>query len=278
MCRLVYLIIGHEVNIFTDHANLVYLYDPYGRNPGISKQTPSELIRWAIKLSAFRYVVIHLPGDPNVWADMLTRWAVNPVRRINSSNNPRAKALMVAPINPGVDSQLDWPNIEDIKEAQSSANEAPPKQFSNTPSGFRNSRGVLWIPSESTLLKLRIIIAAHTGHGGHRSTNVTMATVRAHFSWKKLENDIKSFVNTCLHCLCTQPATTVTRPLGHALHADHPNELLHFDFCHMSPAEDDLLYVLILKEDHSGYVWLVPTTKTTAETIADSLIKLFAAF
>ena len=131
---------------------------------------------------------------------------------------------------------------------------------------------------ESKRLKLRIIIAAHTGHGGHRSTNVTMATVRAHFSWKKLENDIKSFVNTCLHCLCTQPATTVTRPLGHALHADHPNELLHFDFCHMSPAEDDLLYVLILKDDHSGYVWLVPTTKTTAETIADSLIKLFAAF
>ena len=75
-CRLDYLIIGHEVNVFTDNANLVYLYDPYGQNPGISRQTASKLMRWAIKLSAFRYLMIHLPGDQNVWADMLTRWGV----------------------------------------------------------------------------------------------------------------------------------------------------------------------------------------------------------
>ena len=62
------------------------------------------------------------------------------------------------------------------------------------------------------------------------------------------------------------------------MHADRPNELLHFDFCYMSPAEDDLFYVLILKDDHSGYMWLVPTTRKTAETIANSLIKWFAAF
>ena len=137
-------------------------------------------MRLAIKLIAFRYIVIHLLGDQNVWVDMLTRWAVNPVQRITSSNTPRAKALMVAPINPGVDSKLDWPNIEDIKEAQSSANEAPPKQFFNTTSGLRNPRDVLWIPSESKILKFRITIAAHSGHGGHRSANVAMATVKAH--------------------------------------------------------------------------------------------------
>ena len=84
MCCLDDLFIGHEVNIFTDHANLVYLYDSYGRNPGISRQTASKLMRWAIKLSAFRYVVVHLPGDQNVWEDMLTRWAVNPVRTVSS--------------------------------------------------------------------------------------------------------------------------------------------------------------------------------------------------
>ncbi len=35
ICRLDYLVMGHMVSIFTDHANLVYLSDPYGRNPGI---------------------------------------------------------------------------------------------------------------------------------------------------------------------------------------------------------------------------------------------------
>lgn len=93
-----------------------------------------------------------------------------------------------------------------------------------------------------------------------------------------MDEDIKSFFNTCLHCLCTQPGTTVIRPLGHALPADVPNEFLHFDFCYMSPAEEDFLYMLILKDDHSRYVCLVPTTETTAQITAGSLIKLFAAF
>lgn len=56
MTRLDYLIVGHTVSIFTDHYNLVYLYDPQGRDPGISRHTASKLMRWAIKRSAFRYV------------------------------------------------------------------------------------------------------------------------------------------------------------------------------------------------------------------------------
>ena len=278
MCRLDYLVIEHEVNIFTDHANLVYLCDPYGGNPGTSRRTASMLMRRATKLSAFRYVVVHLPGDQNVWTDMLTRWAVNRVRKLSSPNTPRAKALMLAHINPGVYAKMDWPNIEDIKEAHLTTKEAAPKTFVKTASGILNSRDVLWVPSTSRLLKLQIIIAAHTGHGGHRSAAVTTATMKEHIFWQKMDDDIKSLLQTCLHCLCTQPGTTIRRPLGHALHADLPNELLHFDFCYTSVAEDDSLYVLVLKDDHSGYVWLVPTTEITAEITADSLIKRFSAF
>lgn len=61
MCRLDYLIFGHTVSIYTDHANLVYMYDPFGRNPGISRQTASKLMRWAIKLSAFRFKIESYP-------------------------------------------------------------------------------------------------------------------------------------------------------------------------------------------------------------------------
>ena len=60
--------------------------------------------------------------------------------------------------------------------------------------------------------------------------------------------------------------------------AVEPNKLLHFDFCFMSKGENGYLYTLILKDDHSGYVWLTPTKDTTAETAADILINWFAAF
>jgi len=50
MCRIDYLVMGREVSIYTDHANLVQMYDPYGHNPGIPRYTASKLMRWAIKL------------------------------------------------------------------------------------------------------------------------------------------------------------------------------------------------------------------------------------
>ena len=63
MCRVDYLAMGREVSIYTDHANLVQLYDPYGKHPSIPRHTASKLMRWAIKLSAFRDVVEHFPGE-----------------------------------------------------------------------------------------------------------------------------------------------------------------------------------------------------------------------
>lgn len=60
LCRTDYLVAAHTVAIFTDHANLVYLLDTYGRILGLSRHTASKLMRWEIKLSAFWYVKEHL--------------------------------------------------------------------------------------------------------------------------------------------------------------------------------------------------------------------------
>lgn len=78
ICYLDYLISGHFVSVFTGHAKLVYLYDPYGRILGIARQTERNLTRWAINLSKLRYDIYHVTGELNMWADMLTRWAVKP--------------------------------------------------------------------------------------------------------------------------------------------------------------------------------------------------------
>jgi RNase H-like domain found in reverse transcriptase len=62
-------------SLFTDHQNLVYIFHPYGLDPGIAAHTAAKLTRWALKLSAYNYTIEHVPGTDNVWADMLTRWA-----------------------------------------------------------------------------------------------------------------------------------------------------------------------------------------------------------
>lgn len=88
---------------------------------------------------------------------------------------------MAAPVNPGTDSSMDWPAMGEIVSAQYESKEKPPKQFHSPTECFRNSSNGIWVTTYAEAPKLRIIIASHTGHGGHRRLNVTMATIREHF-------------------------------------------------------------------------------------------------
>lgn len=278
MCRLDYLVCGNVVSIFTDHANLVYLYDPFGRNPGIPRHTASKLMRWALKLSAFRYIVEHIPGEKNVWADMLTRWAVKECSAIKPYKNSSLKALLVCPINPSLNSELDWPTRQCIMKSQFSSNEEPPKPFSEVDGVRQNEKGTVWIPSQDKELQLRILIAGHMGMAGHRGYRTTKATIATQFYWDGINNDIERLVKSCIHCLSTKPGDIVPRPLGHGLHGEKPNDVLHFDYCYMMLGQCKKRYVLILKDDLSGYVWLVPTEDTDAQTTAQILLNWFASF
>jgi hypothetical protein len=35
MIRFEHIVFGRQIHLYTDHANLVYIIDPYGQNPGI---------------------------------------------------------------------------------------------------------------------------------------------------------------------------------------------------------------------------------------------------
>ena len=162
--------------------------------------------------------------------------------------------------------------------SQSKTNEVPRKIFEGQNVVLISEEKVIWILGDDDLLKFGIMIAAHCGIRGHRGYRATEATIRAHFWWNTLAKDVESFVRSCLHCLATETGETVPRLLGHALHADRPNKMTHFDFCYISLGEAEKCYVLIIKDDFSGYVWLTPTSEADAENTADSLLSWFASF
>jgi RNase H-like domain found in reverse transcriptase len=106
-------------SLFTDHNNLVYVFHPYGRNPSIAAaHTAAKLIRWALRLSTYRYTNEHVHGDDNVWTDMFTRWAA-PRPQL------RAKALIIAPLAPSLAADFEWPNAGEILLVQDSASPLP---------------------------------------------------------------------------------------------------------------------------------------------------------
>jgi hypothetical protein len=66
--------------------------------------------------------------------------------------------------------------------------------------------------------------------------------------------------------------------LGEAKHADHPNELIHWDYLHMGEGESGEVYILVIKDDASKFVWLLPCEAADAETTFVCLLDWFPTF
>jgi Integrase zinc binding domain len=239
-------------SLFTDHSNLIYVFDPHRISHGLSSNTASKLTRWALKLCTLRYTIEHAPGDQNLWPDLLTRWAA-PAQRA------RVSALFKAPLNPDLDTEFVWAVAAEIRRVQDAAlvvltqpdwdKSATPPLTLSAEGLYRTKVRKVWIPSDADDLQLRICIVAHMGIWGHRGRKTTTDRIKGIFDWDTLAEDVKTFCNTCLHCLSTIGGDREPRPLGDALHAGKPNELLHMDFLYMGPSVTKDRYLLLLKDD-----------------------------
>jgi hypothetical protein len=75
------------------------------------------------------------------------------------------------------------------------------------------------------------------------------------------------------HPCATLGGERTPRLLGEALHADRPNEVIHFDNVYMHKGETSHSYRLIIKDDFSGYIWLHPMEIADAANTVDALMK-----
>ncbi|POM64802.1 Chromodomain containing hypothetical protein putative [Phytophthora palmivora] len=85
--------------------------------------------------------------------------------------------------------------------------------------------------------------------------------------------EIYSILTKDLYCRPPQP-----RPLDKAIHADKPNEVMHWDYLYMGKSDSYLEYVLVIKDDTSKFVWLMPTDAATADNTFECLMRWFAMF
>ena len=73
--KLDYMLLGHgDVRVFTDHRNLLFVFAPLSLEPSLGRHIVSKVQRWALYLSKFAYVIEHVSGCENVFADILTSW------------------------------------------------------------------------------------------------------------------------------------------------------------------------------------------------------------
>ena len=161
----------------------------YGRDPAR-----------ALKLNEFRFVIEHIAGEDNVWADMLTRWAVQPRNKVANVKVSKSQALIMAPINMVRGDDLDMPERKEIIMEENKNRLKQPKGLRKEDGVYKFEDGKVWIPEQARELILRIMIGAHTGRAGHRAVTPTLQNITENCRWNGMHDIVAKFVNSCIHC------------------------------------------------------------------------------
>lgn len=181
-------------------------------------------------LSRFEYIIEHIPGTENVFADILTRWTRGYRKNLLLTRRVRSLVQSASQLPPPVD-KVEWPNLEEFRYTQ--ANHTTPGHLKEGRNGLLYEGSHICIPPEAAELKMKILILSHCGSIGHRGIDATESIIREHFRWKRMAGDIRDFVTGCLQCIVTRSGEAISRPLGSTNHGARPNEVVHFDFLYM---------------------------------------------
>ncbi|OWZ20110.1 LOW QUALITY PROTEIN: hypothetical protein PHMEG_0005519 [Phytophthora megakarya] len=127
--KLDYLLRPQGFRLFCDHRNLIHVFAP---DEHVKKHVKGKLLRWALKLMNYNYVIEHIAGPQNVWADMISRWAGNRtttaamIKRVRSTplvaqpeQQPEVVEHSISMLRLLDDSNFVWPTFAEIELVQS---------------------------------------------------------------------------------------------------------------------------------------------------------------
>lgn len=212
-----------------------------------------------------------------MFADILTQWTKGYRNERKLSTERRCSIVStMEKVVPSPD-DIDWPSMDTFRAAQLKAIEKLPDLVLEPDRLFRQ-QGRIWIPADDQELKLKVLAISHSGMMGHRGKDSTERVVLESYTWHDMNSDISSLVHGCLDCLMKRTGEVVPRPYGHGLHGDAPNEVVHMDYLYMGKSNSDLLYLLLIRDDLSSYVWLWPTTEATSTAAAVAVTTWIAVF
>lgn len=248
--------------LYTDHNNLIFIFDPLAVVANFSQVALRKIFRWAVPLCMYNYTCCHISGEDNVWADLLGR---------SSAGHTIRRIVYVPPLPSSSDPEFTWPCLQSIADAQQSHDREKPPTVELKDGIMRYSNGPIRIPDKSDDLHLRLCIIAHTGPSGHRGRVTTKNVLSENIKWTTLSDDVRPFVRTCIHCLSNIGGEKIPRQFGPAVHGTMPNDLIQFDYIENGPSSDGAKYVLMVRDDHSDFKWLFALTATTTENAATAL-------
>ena len=133
-------------------------------------------------------------------------------------------------------------------------------------------RGALYVPTNATAARDRLITAAHDV-SGHPGVHATVSALRAaHVNWPGREADVRTFVASCVPCQRFKaPPSVANTGVSEPTASTHPYHLLYVDF--IGPITGK--YILAILDRFSGYLWLRSVASTASTSLIAGLTSLF---
>ncbi|ETV76868.1 hypothetical protein H257_09305 [Aphanomyces astaci] len=100
--------------LFTDHANLKFIFNPASVNSAIPWYTAAKRDRWALMVMGYDYTIYDIAEDGNVWADLFSGWGATSHLICPIVHVP----MKISPLQNG---DFIWPTMAEIGDAQFSA-------------------------------------------------------------------------------------------------------------------------------------------------------------
>ncbi|GMF38553.1 unnamed protein product [Phytophthora fragariaefolia] len=116
--RLEYLLLRPGgFHLFTDHRNPVYRFGHFSTDTAMQRYQADKLQRWAMTMTSYKYVIEHILGEENTWADMLSCWGCAP-QPPDSRGLSIQQLAVVRPISPLEGDAFQRPDIGEIRDVQ----------------------------------------------------------------------------------------------------------------------------------------------------------------
>ncbi|OWZ00305.1 hypothetical protein PHMEG_00028534 [Phytophthora megakarya] len=215
---------------------------PFAPRDELRRHVRDRLQRWAMRLCGLMYSIEHIPGEQNVWDDIVSRIRLGPLSSVQEAG-------------PLGDVEFVFPTLADIFEAQLVARRARaslPVDIDEV-DGVACGGGRPWIPITATDLLARLLVVAHCGAQDHRGVEPMVTVLAERFYIVKLHAKESKFVRSCLLCKHVKGPRLIQRPYGPTFTAKRRNEALHWDFTYLGDAFDGDCYILVLKDSLTHY-------------------------
>ena len=130
-------------DLYTDHNNLIFIFDPNAIQPDLSQTATRKVLRWAVRLSAYTYVFLHISGAENEWADLLSRWAASTTYTIR-------RLVVIPPLSSTANDDFVWPSPDEIRLIQETHKPSKMDVLSLDNGLWKLKSGQVWIPDDES--------------------------------------------------------------------------------------------------------------------------------